>query len=72
MNESLKNMNKKQQEMRLAASAKSNCRRRSQQRRKRAQWWFHQMRAVVDSAIDWKPADTERTAQGRLALSRSE
>ena len=67
----IENMNKKQMEMGLATTAKANCRRRSQQRKKRAQWWFQQMRSVVNSAIDWKPAP-ERTEQRQLALSRGE
>jgi hypothetical protein len=29
----------------------------------RAQWWFAQMRAVVDCALDWKPAPPPRPEQ---------
>jgi hypothetical protein len=29
----------------------------------RAQWWFAQMRAVVDCALDWKPAPPPRLEQ---------
>jgi len=64
--------NKNQIEMGLATIAKANCRRRSQKRQKRAQWWFHQMRVLVDGAIDWKPAETETPQQTQLALSRGE
>lgn len=71
MNESL-DMKKQQLEMGLATTAKANCRRRSQQRKKRAQWWFQQMRGLVDSAIDWKPAPDEPREQSCLGLSRSQ
>ena len=66
----IENMNKKQMEMGLATTAKANCRRRSQQRQKRAQWWFHQMRMVVNSAIDWQPVPPARPEQPDLALGK--
>jgi len=65
------NITKKQMEMGLETAARANCRRRSQQRKKRAQWWFHQMRTVVNSAIDWKPAP-EAPEPRQLALIRGE
>jgi hypothetical protein len=34
----------------------------------RAQWWFAQMRAVVDRALDWKPAPRARPEQVHLTL----
>ena len=32
-------------------------------RRARAQWWFHQMRDVVNRALDWQPAPEPRPEQ---------
>ena len=32
-------------------------------RRIRAAWWFNQMRSLVDSAMDWKPAAEPRPEQ---------
>ena len=71
MNESL-NMNKEQMEMGLGNNAKPNCRRPGQQRRRRAQWWFQQMRVLVNSAVDWRPAPPARPEQTYFTLSRSE
>jgi hypothetical protein len=36
---------------------------RQPHRLSRAQWWFAQMRAVVDCALDWKPAPPPRPEQ---------
>jgi len=44
---------------------------RRQRRQSRAQWWFARMRAVVDRALDWKPAPPPRPEQAHLALSHS-
>ena len=62
---------KKQLEMGLNANGRPVCRRRGHQRQKRAQWWFQQMRGLVDSAVDWKPAP-ENPEQAILGLSRKE
>jgi hypothetical protein len=63
--------NKEQLEMGLGANVKAQqCPRRSQQRRQRAQWWFHQMRVLVNSAVDWKPAPPARPEQTYLSLPR--
>ena len=35
----------------------------------RARWWFSQMRAVVNSAMDWTPAPPARPEQVVLRLS---
>jgi hypothetical protein len=35
------------------------------QRRARARWWFDQMRALVESAPDWKPAPVPPPAAER-------
>jgi hypothetical protein len=40
-----------------------------QRRQSRARWWFNQMRAVVDRALDWKPAPAPRPEQVPLALA---
>jgi len=69
INESLKIMNKEQLEMGLGTNAR-NRRRQAQPRQKRAQWWFQQMRMLVNSAIDWKPAPPARPEQTYLTLSR--
>jgi len=71
MNESL-NMNTRQLEMGLVGKAKSRCRARGQQGRKRAQWRFNQMRVLVNSAVDWKPAPSTSPEQMVLRLSRGE
>ena len=36
----------------------------------RARWWFSQMRQVVNSALDWKPAPPARPEQTYLTLAR--
>ncbi|GDY20185.1 hypothetical protein LBMAG56_15300 [Verrucomicrobiota bacterium] len=36
----------------------------------RARWWFAQMRAVVNTAMDWSPAPPARPEQVYLRLSR--
>ena len=72
MNEHLIMIDTKQMEMGLSGNPKPNCRRRRQQRRQRAQWWFHQMRVLVNSAVDWKPAPPARPEQTHLTLTRSE
>jgi hypothetical protein len=64
-------MNKEQLEMGLGTNAKARWQRRGQQRQKRAQWWFQQMRLLVNSAIDWKPAPPARPEQTFLILSRT-
>lgn len=33
----------------------------------KARWWFGQMRRVVGSASEWKPASGGRPGQGRTA-----
>lgn len=37
----------------------------------RARWWFNQMHALVDQAIDWKPAPPARPEQIYLTLARN-
>ena len=39
-------------------------------RQHRARWWFSQMRAVVNTAMDWSPAPPARPEQVYLRLSR--
>ncbi len=39
-------------------------------RQHRARWWFAQMRAVVNTAMDWTPAPPARPEQIYLRLSR--
>ena len=65
-------INQQQLEIGLDANAKSSCARPAQQRRKRAQWWFHQMRVLVDSAVEWTPAPPARPEQTYFTLSHSE
>lgn len=40
-------------------------------RRGRATWWFTRMRAVVNQALDWKPAPKGRPEQIYLVLAKS-
>lgn len=44
---------------------------RPQKRLSRARWWFTQMHALVDSAMDWKPAPPARPEQTYLTLARN-
>jgi len=46
------------QQLEIKLETRKPCRRTypSHQRRARARWWFDQMRTVVDTAADWKPA----------------
>lgn len=44
---------------------------RSQKRLSRARWWFTEMYALVDRAIDWRPAPPARPEQTYLTLSRN-
>ena len=58
---------KLQMEMTLAKS--KPCRRTlGQKRRTRARWWFDQMRAVVESAIDWKTVPAPPPVQTYLTF----
>jgi len=61
-------MNKQQMEMSFDHPMKSLP--KTRQRRLRAQWWFHQMRVVVDAALDWQPAPSPRPEQTYLTLAR--
>ena len=71
MNERI-NRDIQQMEMGLEANGPSRCRPRAPQRRKRAQWWFQQMRVLVNSAVDWRPAPPARPEQTYFSLSRSD
>ncbi|PYI87778.1 MAG: hypothetical protein DME26_05080 [Verrucomicrobia bacterium] len=41
---------------------------RRRRRLSRARWWFNQMHAVVDRALDWKPASPGRPEQTYISL----
>jgi hypothetical protein len=53
-----------------AAACERPAWRRRQMLRSRATWWFHQMRRVVDSAVEW-PAPTPHPEQTTLDLRRA-
>ena len=61
-------MNKEQLEINL--NGLNDCRLplRRQRRLTRARWWFSQMHAVVDRALDWKPAPPGRPDQTYIAI----
>ena len=73
MNENITGINeqKQQMEMGLEAGAPARCPRKNQPRRSRAHWWFQQMRVLVNSAVDWRPAPPARPEQTYLTLSGS-
>ena len=62
-------MNKDQLEINLHGL--DECRRplRGSRRLTRARWWFSQMHAVVDRALDWKPAPPGRPEQTYIVLA---
>ena len=58
-----------QMELRLNANAVRKGRATRIRRRQRAQWWFAQMRTVVESAMDWRPAPQARPEQVHMTLT---
>jgi hypothetical protein len=58
----------KTKQLEIALEPKNTCPRvyRSRARRVRARWWFNQMRAVVESATDWKAAPRPTGEQTHL------
>ena len=61
-------MKREQLEMSFNGSTKNRAPLHGQSRRSRAKWWFHQMRMVVDTALDWKPLPAARPEQTYLGL----
>ena len=62
---------KPNQQLEISLENNTNiCRRpyRNRARRLRARWWFDQMRAVVDSATDWKAVHPEGEQHTYLTL----
>ena len=64
-------MNTEQLEISLNVRNDFRAVRPAARRQSRARWWFSQMHAVVDRALDWKPAAAGRPEQTYIPL-RSE
>ena len=65
-------MKREQLEMSFNGSTKNHPTLPAPSRRSRAKWWFHQMRMIVDTALDWKPASSARPEQTYLGLKADE
>ena len=59
-------------QLELSIANETGCRAsgRRQRRSRQAHWWFERMRATVDRAIDWAPADPPRSHRLRSTLAR--
>jgi hypothetical protein len=65
-------MKREQLEMSFNGSTSHRPPLRALSRRSRAKWWFHQMRMVVDTALDWKPLPAARPEQTYLGLKQND
>jgi len=69
MNENIGTNAVNQMELRLNAKAARSGRATRRSRRQRARWWFTQMRRVVDTAMEWRPAPPARPEQVYMTLT---